>query len=400
MKAKRGRPPKGTAIVEEKTGLPKLKTKFGLPASGVADLKSTIFPIELAPHDPNGVSAMPSVVDRGALARPSDVDPERLIATAIQTGNIDTLERILAMRDRLKAERAREAYFDALSAFQAECPEIVKRQAVKSKNGSLRYRFAPLPVILAATKEPLRKNGFSWTTETKQDKDNVTAIVTLHHREGHNESTSFMVPVDHQAVADRYMNAPQAVASALTYAKRYAFCDATGIMTADGDDDANSVQDSEPEQVNETIVGDVPPAYWNAPRGGEKQQLILVGAYGPAKRYEVRKIPDQAAPKGHVWKVVKIENANMEGQLKEAVAQAEQTTPKGQGTLTEGVVAHITKEILIDLLDSNLSAGYLTGDQVSAAKKEWNEAPVTWEARATLFEKYKKLGEAKMLEKI
>ena len=53
-------------------------------------------------------------------------DPLALIAQAIQAGHtipVDTLERLLAMRRELKAESAREAYFGALTDFQARCPE-------------------------------------------------------------------------------------------------------------------------------------------------------------------------------------------------------------------------------------------------------------------------------------
>ena len=41
------------------------------------------------------------------------------------------------------------------------------------------------------------------------------------------------MPID----KDGFMNTPQKFASALTYAKRYAFCNAFGILTADEDDD-------------------------------------------------------------------------------------------------------------------------------------------------------------------
>jgi hypothetical protein len=53
------------------------------------------------------------------------------------------------------------------------------------------------------------------------------------------------------------MNAQQKVASALTYAKRYAFCNALGILTTDQDDDAQSAgeqggNEKQPQQKQET----------------------------------------------------------------------------------------------------------------------------------------------------
>jgi hypothetical protein len=180
---------------------------------------------------------------------PRNVNAEALISQAIDKGlPIDTMERLLAMRRELKEEQAKEAFFRSLSEFQAECPEIPKTKKVMNKDGkTVRYSYAPLDVIVAHVKDLLRHHGFSYTIKTEQDEDNVTAFCHLHHVEGHTETSRLGVPIDKGG----YMSAPQKVASALTYAKRYAFCDATGIMTSDEDNDANV--DEKPEQKEEEI---------------------------------------------------------------------------------------------------------------------------------------------------
>lgn len=168
------------------------------------------------------------------------VDAGALIAQAINSGmGVEAMERLLAMRRELQQEAARTAFFAALSAFQAECPEIHKTRKVHGNDGSVRYRYAALDDIVAAVKSLLKKHGFSYTIETMQAGDAVTATARLHHAEGHSESSSFTVPVDKAA----RMNAPQQAASALTYAKRYAFLGVTGIMTADEDNDALTFDD-------------------------------------------------------------------------------------------------------------------------------------------------------------
>jgi len=165
------------------------------------------------------------------------VNPETLIAQAIEKGlPVETMERLLAMRRELKAEWAREEYYRELSAFQEACPVITKSAGVDftSKKGvRVKYKYAPLDVIVTAVKKQQKEHGFSYTITTRQDKDSVTAICNVHHVAGHSESTEFTIPVD----PDAYMNAAQKVASALTYAKRYAFCNAFGILTGDEDDD-------------------------------------------------------------------------------------------------------------------------------------------------------------------
>lgn len=169
-------------------------------------------------------------------AEPATVDAGQLIAQAIDKNlPIESMERLLAMRRELKAEAAKEAFFRALSNFQSECPEIPKTKTVMNKDGkTVRYKYAPLETIISAVKTPLKDNGFSYTVKTEQDNGSVTAICRLHHIDGHTEDTQLTVPIDKGS----YMSAPQQIAAALTYAKRYAFCDATGIMTADEDTDA------------------------------------------------------------------------------------------------------------------------------------------------------------------
>ncbi len=164
--------------------------------------------------------------------------PENLIKQAIDKGvPVETMERLLAMRRELKAEAAKESYDRALAEFQAECPAISKTKQVNNKDGTKRYSFAALDSIIKQVKPLLKKHGFSYKIDAVVEDKWVTAICKTTHEFGHSESSSFKIPVDPEA----FMTAPQKFASALTFAKRYAFCDAFGIMTQDEDDDANSI---------------------------------------------------------------------------------------------------------------------------------------------------------------
>lgn len=185
------------------------------------------------------------------------VDPQALIQAAIERNlDIDKMERLLAMRRELKNEAARDEYFKALASFQKECPIITKKKKVFVKN-KLRYKYAPLEDIILEVRDFLEKHGFSYSIKTKQDKDSVTAICLSHHKFGHTEESEFRIPI----ITDAYMNVAQKVASALTYAKRYAFCDAFGIMTGAEDDDANFTGEpgqtyaDEKKPVNEKKTG-------------------------------------------------------------------------------------------------------------------------------------------------
>jgi ERF superfamily len=166
------------------------------------------------------------------------LDPEALIAKGIEHGiSVEGLERLLAMRERLKAEQARSAYIGALAQFQASCPVIGKQSIVLDKAGKERYRYASLDSIVKQVGPLLRASDLTYRIDTRIEEGQATgliAICIITHRDGHSESSEFRVPIDR----DSYMSDPQKFGAASTFAKRYAFCNALGILTGDLDTDA------------------------------------------------------------------------------------------------------------------------------------------------------------------
>lgn len=164
---------------------------------------------------------------------------QALIAQAIDKRvPVDTMEKLLAMRRELKAEWSREQYHVALSAFQAEAPVIKKNKIVMNKDGKTeRYRYATIDSIITQLKKLIEKHGFNYSVDAKIEGRAVEATCIVTHKFGHSERSSFTVPID----PDAYMNEAQKYASALTFAKRYAFSDAFGVLTGDQDDDTVSI---------------------------------------------------------------------------------------------------------------------------------------------------------------
>ena len=81
---------------------------------------------------------------------------EQLIARAIDKGTpVETMERILAMAEKVKAGQAKEAFNQAMADFQRECPTITKTKIVKDKTGKVLYSYAPLESIVEQVKELL-----------------------------------------------------------------------------------------------------------------------------------------------------------------------------------------------------------------------------------------------------
>lgn len=153
----------------------------------------------------------------------------------------ETMERFLAMRKELKAEYAQERFNQAMANFQSECPVIQKTKRVYEKNQEnipvenrkIRYSYAPIDSIVDQVKEYISKNGLSYTIRTTNDGKELTATCRVTHLAGHSEESSFIVPIG----TEQFMSDAQKYGARSTFAKRYAFCDAFGIMTGDEDKD-------------------------------------------------------------------------------------------------------------------------------------------------------------------
>lgn len=163
------------------------------------------------------------------------MDIESLIGKAVQAGaDIATLERLLALSKEINADAAKAEFFTAFAAFQAECPPIPRNKAVK-KDGKTRYKFAPLDDILKIAGPILAKHGFSHTEDCEiniKDKE-LLGISKIHHVGGHTKESSFKVPI-----GSEFMSQQQQMGAAMTFAKRYAFVNNTGLAYADEDTDA------------------------------------------------------------------------------------------------------------------------------------------------------------------
>lgn len=145
---------------------------------------------------------------------------------------VEILERVMVMQDKYDAKIAKEEYYKALSDFQNECPTIGKKNNVTDNTGKHLYKFASLESIISEVKPLLKKHGFSYSINTEVKNDMVKSICKVHHKGGHSEISEMAVP---STSGTKIMSAPQKVAGASTFSKRYAFINAFGIMTGEND---------------------------------------------------------------------------------------------------------------------------------------------------------------------
>lgn len=183
---------------------------------------------------------------------------DSFIEKAISVGApIETLERLFDLQQKAKAAKAKEAFVVAMAKFQSECPVIEKKRTVKNYDGSIRYKFAPIDVIVEQIRVPVASNGFSYRWESQTKDGNVIAKCIATHSLGHSESSEFTAPIEDEKLSksgNALMTAPQRTAVALTYAKRYSLLDAFGIATADEDTDGTSAKQKDAKDPKAQIM--------------------------------------------------------------------------------------------------------------------------------------------------
>ena len=163
---------------------------------------------------------------------------ETLINQAVTSNApVESLARLLDIRRELKAEWAKEQFDKSLAAFQGECPVVEKRKKVSFNTTN--YSYAPLEDIVEQVKPLLAKYGFSYMFDTETN-GKMKVICKVKHLAGHSEVATFDMEIDNNAK----MNVSQKYGSALTYAKRYAFCAAFAINVKDEDTDVQTVSNS------------------------------------------------------------------------------------------------------------------------------------------------------------
>lgn len=173
---------------------------------------------------------------RNVKIEPMPGTPEAMIVKALDKGiTVDVIEKLVALKERIDATEAKRQFNDAMANFQGECPTIKKKKdGGKTNAGVVAYKYAPLEVIVEQVKELIQKHGFSYSIKTEMTKERVKVTCVVKHTGGHSEESTMDVPM---GTKTHVMSEPQVVAATTTFAKRYAFVNAFGIMTGDDDVD-------------------------------------------------------------------------------------------------------------------------------------------------------------------
>lgn len=151
------------------------------------------------------------------------------------SADIDKMERLMVMHQNIQALQAKQQFDEALAQMQEELPVIGERGGIKDKSGRIQSTYALWEDINEMIKPALAKHGFALSFRTPRNERGIEVEGVLSHKAGHRETTSLVLPAD----TTGSKNGVQAVASSVSYGKRYTAGALLNFTTTGEDDDGN-----------------------------------------------------------------------------------------------------------------------------------------------------------------
>lgn len=165
-------------------------------------------------------------------------------AAADSTLDLDRVERLLVLYEKMTAKQAEQQFVEAMARFKANAPRISKDKLVSfpsERGGNVSYRHATIGEVCDKIVPALAAVGIShrWDLERREARIYVTCVLT--HEGGHSTRTTWDGAPDDSGKK----NTLQQGASTITYLERYTLLAATGIGVSEQDDDGKAASAAE-----------------------------------------------------------------------------------------------------------------------------------------------------------
>lgn len=147
--------------------------------------------------------------------------------------DIDKMERLLQMQERILARNAEAAFNTALAQMQNELPVIDENGSIKGRDGRVQSKYAKFEDINEAVKPIMRQYGFAISFRTAFEGGEVVVTGVLTHEGGHREQSAVKLPAD----ASGNKNNVQGWGSSISYGKRYTMNALLNITSRGEDND-------------------------------------------------------------------------------------------------------------------------------------------------------------------
>lgn len=185
---------------------------------------------EVATIQQNETAAIMSMIERVATSPDAD---------------INKLEKMLEMQERVLDRNAKQAFTADLAAMQLDLPRVIEHG-----EGHNNAKFAKLEDINDVIRPVLHRYGFAVTFRIKHENNLIWVYTVLSHKQGHSEETSIPLALDQSGGK----NAVQAVGSSISYGKRYGICAMLNISTGDDVDGGLPASQEQKEPQKQTIT--------------------------------------------------------------------------------------------------------------------------------------------------
>jgi hypothetical protein len=151
--------------------------------------------------------------------------------------DVDKLQRLIEMQERIMRHNAKAAFDAAYSKMQAKLPQVDERGRIHNKAGAVQSTYALLEDINEAIRPILVEFGFSIRYRTEYPNDKIIRTIgILSHEQGHSEESWF----DAEEDKSDYRSKIQSQGSTRSYGRRYTMFDLLNIVTRGMDDDGQA----------------------------------------------------------------------------------------------------------------------------------------------------------------
>lgn len=152
--------------------------------------------------------------------------------------DVDKMERLLAMHERMHARAAEQKFNAAMTKAQAAMGPV----SADAVNAQTRSAYATFTQLDRALRPIYTKNGFalSYDTDVSPKENHVRVLCYVSHAAGHMRTYKCDMPADGKgAKGGDVMTKTHAQGSAMTYAQRYMLKLTFNVAIGEEDDDGN-----------------------------------------------------------------------------------------------------------------------------------------------------------------
>lgn len=160
-------------------------------------------------------------------------------AAADPKTDVEKLERLMAMAERVEARSAEQAFSAAMTKAQGE----MGRVSADATNPQTRSNYASYAALDRAVRPIYTQHGFALSFDTAPDAgpDMVRVLCHVSHSGGHSRTYQIDMPADGKgAKGGDVMTKTHAVGAAMSYGSRYLLKLIFNIAVGEDDDDGNS----------------------------------------------------------------------------------------------------------------------------------------------------------------